>query len=234
MLRNDTDVDIKDYSYVEWENLPEWNDKLGYFHATFNRKCFQLTKDTNETLFHVEGTGHLIGRQYSIVSDEPLFRGLAYVTEGNNEVDIDGQPRKLDYLGTEDSFTFSWGFPRPFAGLRSGMTLIKRDMPAKLSIYRFHDHQPIRFNKSLTWRINWDQERELYDGWDKPSQEEKAPLGSKWAAALSQGGCWVDFATVHYWYQSVPGGYRHAPLPSVADRAKLMLRPAAEPSPKTP
>jgi hypothetical protein len=229
VLRNDTDVDIKDYSHVEWETLPEWNDKLGYFHATFNRKCFQLTKDTSETLFQVEGTGHLIGRQYSIVSDEPLFSSLAYVTEGNNEVDIDGHPRKLDYLGTEDSFGFSWGFPRTFTGLRSGMPLIKRDMPSKLSIYRFHDHQPIRFNKSLTWRINWDQEREAYEGWEKPSDDEKAPLGSKWAAALARGGCWVDFATVHYWYQSVPGGYKHAPLPSVSDRAKVILRPATPP-----
>jgi hypothetical protein len=225
LLRNETDVDIKDYSHVEWENLPEWNDKLGYFHAAFNRKCFRLAKDTNETMFQVEGTGHLIGRQYSIVSDEPLFAGLAYVTEGNNEVDIDGQARKLDYLGTEDSFNFSWGFPRPFVGLRSGMPLIKGGVPSKLSIYRFHDHQPIRFKKSLTWRINWDQERELYEGWEKPTDDEKSPLGSKWASAFAKGGCWVDFATVHYWYQSVPGGYRHAPLPSVADRAKLMLRP---------
>jgi hypothetical protein len=231
VLRNDTDVDIKNSTHVEWENLPEWDDKLGYFHAAFNRKCFQLTKDTDETVFHVEGAGHLIGRQYSIVTDEPLFRGLAYITEGNNEVDIDGQLRRLDYLGTEDSFGFSWGFPRPFSGLRCGMTLITRDMPSKLSIYRFHDHQPIRFKKSLTWRITWNQERELYDGWDRPSQEESAPFGSKWAVALAQGGCWVDLATVHYWYQAAPGGYEHQPLPQVSDRGKAILRPAALPPP---
>jgi hypothetical protein len=32
----------------------------------------------------------------------------------------------------------------------------------------------------------------------------------------------------------VPGGYEHEPLPSVADRAKLMLKPAIEPAAKTP
>ena len=112
--------------------------------------------------FAVEGTGHLLGRQYSVVTDEPLFRGFNFVMEGNNEVDIDGQPRKLDYLGTEDSFTFSWGFQRPFAGLRAGMTLVKHDLPAMLSIYRFHDHQPIRFNKSLRWHINWSQEKRFF------------------------------------------------------------------------
>jgi hypothetical protein len=70
----------------------------------------------------VAGTGHLIGRQYSVVTDEPIFRSFTCVMEGNNEVDIDSQPRKLDYLGTEDSFTFSWGFQRTFAGLRAGLT----------------------------------------------------------------------------------------------------------------
>jgi hypothetical protein len=150
-------------------------------------------------------------------------------------VDIDGQARKLDYLGTEDSFNFSWGFPRQFVGLRSGMPLIRHEPPnSRLSIFRFHDYQPIRFNKSLVWRINWDQEREAYEGWDNPSTDEKAPLGSKWAAALAKGGCWVDFATVHYWYQSVPGGYEHAPLPSVSDRAKFMLRPEPKSPPKSP
>mgnify|MGYP001036804281 CR=1 FL=1 len=29
VLRNDTDQNLMDYSFVEWENLPEWNDRLG-------------------------------------------------------------------------------------------------------------------------------------------------------------------------------------------------------------
>jgi hypothetical protein len=213
-LRNDTDKNLMDYSYVEWESLPEWNEKLGYFHATYNRQCFQLTKTSDVMMFEVEGAGHLLGRQYSIVTDEPLFRGFQFVMEGNNEVDIDGQPRKMDYLGTEDSFTFSWGFQRTFAGLRAGMTVVKNDVPAMLSIYRFHDHQPIRFNKSLRWHINWSQER-MFTG--RPD----------WAAALARGGCWVDYATVHYWYQKEPAGYPHRPLPPVAQRAKQMVRPQA-------
>jgi hypothetical protein len=234
LLRNDTDTNFSNYSYVEWENLPEWNDKLGYFHAAFDRRCVQLTKTSDETLFEVQGAGHLVGRQYSIVTDEPFFRGFAFVMEGNNEVDIDSQPRRLDYLGSEDSFTLSWGFQRPFAGLRAGMTLVNHGLPSMLSVYRFHDHQPIRFNKSLCWHINWSQERECFDGWDKPSLEEKAPFGAKWAASLAKGGCWVDYATVYYWYQTVPGGYQHKPLPPVAERAKLMLPHTSNPSTKTP
>ena len=220
LLRNDTDKDLADYSFVEWENLPEWNEKLGYFHATYNRKSFQLTPTSDETFFAIDGTGHLIGRQYSVVTEEPLFRGFSFVMEGNNEVDIDGQARKLDYLGTEDSFTFSWGYQRPIAGLRAGMTLAKQDLPAMLSIYRFHDHQPIRFRQSLRWHVNWSQERHMF--------ANKEWL-SKLKDAAAKGGCWVDYATVYYWYQSVPGAYRHEPLPPVSERAKLMVRPRPQP-----
>ena len=125
VLRNDTDRDIMDYSFVEWENLPEWNDRLGYFHATYQRKCFQLTKDTDETFFEVQGTGHILGRQFSVITDEPFFRSYNTVMEGNNEIDIDGRERQIDYLGTEDSFTFSWGFRETFAAARAGMTLVE-------------------------------------------------------------------------------------------------------------
>lgn len=215
VLRNDTDRNLMNYSYVEWERLPRWKDEYAYFHATYQRRAFQLTKDTAQTFFEVQGNGQLIGRQYSVETDEPLFRGFDTVMEGNNEVDIDGQSRKLDYLGTEDSFTFSWGFQRTFAGRRAGMTLVKPDLPCQLSIFRFHDHLPIRFTNSLRWRIDW-------------TQEHFFTARPEWAAAVARNGCWVDYATVYYWYQSVPGGYRHAPLPPVAERGRFMSRPAVK------
>jgi len=216
ILRNDTDKNVMDYSYVEWETLPQWDANLGYFHATYGRKCFQLTKESDEVLFDVQGTGHLVGRQFSVVTDEPHFRAYNVVMEGNNEVDVDGRPRALDYLGTEDSFTFSWGFQRTFAGLRAGITLVEHGSLNRLSIYRFHDHMPIRFNKSLRWHINWSQEK-FFTG------------DPKWAAAVARGGCWVDYATVYYWYQTVPGGYQHAPLAPVAARQKTLLRSSQQP-----
>jgi len=37
--------------------------------------------------------------------------------------------------------------------------------------------------------------------------------------------CWVDYATVFYWYQDRPGGYDHAPLGSPAERRAVMLHP---------
>lgn len=225
-LRNDTAQDTMSYAYVESEPLSRWEDDLGYFHATWRRKAFQLTKDTRETFFRVEGAGHVLGRQLSVATDEPLFKDFGFVMEGNNEVDIDGRERSLDYLGTEDSFTFSWGFQRTFAGLRAGMTHVSRDgARSLLSIYRFHDHLPIRFQKGLSWSIDW-------------RHESFFTARPEWTRAVEAGGCWVDFAAVFYWYQSAPGGYRHEPLPAIEERRAAIGRPresekagAGEPGP---
>jgi hypothetical protein len=221
VLRNDTDKNAMNYSFVEWESLPKWNPDLGYFHATYQRKAFQVTKDTSELMFAIDGTGHLLGRQYSVVTDEPLFIHFDYVMEGNNEVDIDGVERTLDYLGTEDSFTFSWGFKEPFAGLHAGMTLVQTGPTNFLSIYRFHDHMPIRFSRQLRWRINWQQEKLFI-------------VQPKWHQAVAEGGCWVDYATVYYWYQDRPAGFMHAPLAPAQERGKPLLRSSAHAQPGMP
>lgn len=220
ILRNDTDVNATNYSYVEWEPLSRWNEEFGYFHAAYSRKCFQLTKDTRETFFEVKGTGHLLGRQFSITTDEPLFKNFDTLMEGNNEVDIDGRERAIDYLGTEDSFTFSWGFQDTFAGQHAGMPFISKGIPHCLSIYRFHDYMPIRFDKSLSWSINWKYEK----GFTK---------NPDWAKAVVDNGCWIDYATVYYWYQDTAGGYNHQPLSSPDQRQKLLLKSSIKPLNKT-
>lgn len=211
LMRNDTDKDAMNYSYVEWEQLDQWDERLGYFHATWRRSLFQLSKDTEIEFFRVQGTGHVLGRQFSVATDEQYFANFNLVMEGNNEIDIDGRERALDYLGTEDSFTFSWGFQAPFAGLRAGMPHITTGSPSRLSIYRFHDHQPIRFDRELSWSINWREERGFV-------------AHPAWTERVSEGGCWVQYDTVFYWYQNDPAGYAHEPLPAVAERQLTLTR----------
>jgi hypothetical protein len=163
------------------------------------------------------GPGHLLGRQFSVTTDEPLFRGFSYVMEGNNEVEVDGRERALDYLGTEDSFTFSWGFRKTYAGRYAGMPLVEPGeggRPASLSIFRFHDHMPIRFRRSLSWRINWGQERHMHG-----SKDFQEGIGR---ASSDPERCWVDYASVFYWYQGEPGGFSHAPLDPPAERRAPM------------
>ena len=226
ILRNETTQSTDNYSYVEWETIPKWNKHFAYFHATYRRDGFQLTPDTNYEMIHIEGRGHLVGRQLSVSTDEPLWgRAFNYVMEGNNEVDIDDQERVFDYLGTEDSFTFSWGFQHPFTGPHAGMPLIYTRDTSLLSIYRFHDHMPIRFRHSLTWRINWSEERHFTNRNPRPQDREWAEFRAiEWAKALAREGCWVDYASVFYWYQDTPGGFEHLPLPPLAERQKTLLK----------
>jgi hypothetical protein len=207
VVRNDSaDLTWSSYYVVEWQKLPEWDPGTGYFHATWKRQGFYLTDETRLSFLDLNGSGHVIGRQFSVVTDEPKYTNFGFVMEGNNEVDVDGRKRALEWLGSEDSFTFSWGFHRQFLGLRAGMPYVDteehreaRSMGApasksRLSIYRFHDHMPVRFDKSLTWWICWQNE------------------------TFGKQRGWVDYATVFYWYQDSPAGYTHEPLPPTAMR----------------
>jgi hypothetical protein len=54
-LRNDTGRDATNYSYVEWEKIPRWDETYGYFHATYRRTAFRLLEDTSELFFEATG-----------------------------------------------------------------------------------------------------------------------------------------------------------------------------------
>jgi hypothetical protein len=214
MLRNDTSYDLMNYSYVEFEHLPSWEDDLGYFHASWGREAFPLHGGTDRPFFHVDGRGHLMGRAWSICTDEPFFKDFHFVMEGNNEIRIDGEvdPR-ADYLGTEDSFGFSWGFRQPFTGVYSGMNLVRNETPSMLSIYRFRGQNMIRFSESLDLRIDWSHEFSKNEDF----QREMARLHEG-----DRG--WVDYSTTFYWYQKEPG-YKHDQLIPLAERVKDILHP---------
>jgi hypothetical protein len=214
VLKNDTPHDLMNYSFVEFERLPRWENNLGYFHATWNRAAFQLHSQSDQPFFHVDGCGHLLGRAWSISTDESFFDTFHFVMEGNNEVRIDGDTRPTaDYLGTEDSFSFSWGFRDLYSGPYGGMNVIRTAKPSLLSIYRFRRTNPIRFNTSLDWRINWSYE------W---THNEK--FQSEIVALRDSDRGWIDYATTFYWYQDRIG-YDHAPLLPLPDRTKTLLHP---------
>ena len=136
-LRNDTSLDTFSYSHIEYQELEKWDNSLGYFHATYERISFKLVNDKIFNVFKLDDcSGHLIGRQLSMSTDEPFFGGFTFMMEGNNEVRIDTEepihdgPYKkdnraaYDYLGSEDSFGFSWGWNH-YAGLRMGTPYYK-------------------------------------------------------------------------------------------------------------
>jgi hypothetical protein len=217
LLRNETSVNFANYSFVEFEQMTDWDDTLGYFHATWSRFAFQLNSRTDHHFVHIDGIGHLLGRSWSICTDEPLFRGYNFVMEGNNEIRIDGEEKpRIDYLGTEDSFGFSWGFQEEFSGLYNGMNFIKVDDASKinmLSIYRFLGQNVIRFQKSFDLRIDWSNEFLQSEVFQKQLAE-----------ANQAGGGWVDYATTYYWYQKSIG-FGHSPFLPLDERCKTILHP---------
>jgi len=214
VLRNETAYNLSNYSFVEFERMPSWEDGLGYFHATWKHGAFQLHSKTDQHFLHIDGCGHLIGRTWSVCTDEPFFKDFHFVMEGNNEIRLDGEEEpRADYLGTEDSFGFSWGYRQPFIGVYNGINFVQHETPSLLNIYRFRGTNVVRFAKSFDLRIDWSNEWTAHERF----QQEIAGLHSK-------GRGWIDYATTYYWYQQRVG-YKHEDLISLAERAKPILHP---------
>lgn len=217
-LRNETPYNCCSYSFVEYKKLPEWDEKLLYFHCTWRQEKFQLTPDTIKPIIHIPGSGHYIGNHYSITTNEPVFKDFFFVMEGNCEYRIDGEKEpSLDYLGTECLFGFGWGFRETFCGLHSGINYLQNaELPFQLSIYRFRDQDSIIFDKSLDLQINW--KHEFTNG--KRNYQSK-PRKKVWQAVDNDGG-WVEYATTHYWYQCSIG-FEHGHTPPYEQRISSLL-----------
>jgi hypothetical protein len=218
VLVNETEYDLADYTFVEYEQIPEWSGDFGYFHATWKRFPLQLTPETDVSFFHVDGCGHLLGRSWSLSTDESFFHEFYFIMEGNNEYYIDGEKKqRLDYLGSEDSFSFSWGFADVYTGPFAGMNFIRNDQISNtnlLSIFRFLANNVVRFNKSLDIRVNWSKEEHF---------KQKERFMKSIAEVNGNNGGWIDCAATHYWYQKEVG-YNHEPMLPLADRCKTFLK----------
>jgi len=224
LLINETDTYCMTYSFVEYRNMPEWDHKLGYLHARWQRSAFQLKPDTVWNVIDIKGSGHLAGCNWSVITNEPLFKGFTFVMEGNVGYSIDGEPfSKVDYLGSEDSFCFSWGFRKPFCGLFSGISYVEQawaENPfAKLAIYRFRNRNSIAFDRSLSIRIDWRSEFK--------NLPVKEPItGTNFRELLEKkikaDGGWIDYSTCYYWYDRNPGGSQPA-IPTLDKRIAEFL-----------
>jgi hypothetical protein len=101
------------------------------------------------------------------------------------------------------------------------MTLVKLDMPAMLSIYRFHDHQPIRFNQSLRWHIKLAEEKHM------GPKARGAEVGRSVGARALLGGLRHGLLLVS---ERPPAASNTSRCPPVAERAKPLLRSSTQPA----
>lgn len=131
------------YYYLDWESLSEIPDDTLYFHAQYRQSMPAAPGDY--TLLQTEGRGHYVGTVYSAHQVK-----LGWFGEGDDRFYIDGEEHpSLRGTGTEDYFCDAWGF-RQFATPLFGVSLWEGVFPGdRVTAYRWHLLDPIRFEKSL-------------------------------------------------------------------------------------
>jgi hypothetical protein len=194
-------------------------------------------------MFSLPGPGHLLGEYWNINTDEPVFEGMTFVMEGNREYRIDGETEpSINYLGSEDSFNFSWGWHALFNGYKAGINYLsfkfgegfkisfegQERKLSRVSTYRFRDRDVIHFNHRLEQTVDWTKEFR--------SLAVTRPILDRVRQRNQESGGWVDYAVTQYWYSSDPAGLGLA-MPPIDQRQKIVLRenpPATKKPPKTP
>ena len=191
-VENDSPADLGGFYYTinyTLESVPE--DAL-YFHAQWRRTNPTPYAEEYVMADGIEGQGQYVGTFMSWQQNSAGWWG-----EGEIKMwlDDDGEHPTICGTGTEDYFGGAWCFGRDFTAPYLGFLTARgksEDVGTRMTLYRFHVHDPIYFKKNL--RV---QMQAL--GW----------RGEGRYLALQD-----DIASVVYWYQTLP----HAPLPPVPER----------------
>lgn len=160
------------YFNIDYETWPQPREELARFHAQWRREnpCAgipdtdltshtylhagrNLSDEDNYVLLDAEGRGHYVGCNLNIHNlRADRGDGENWYGEGDEMIRIDGEawPVSIHGTGTEDYFNTAWGpdapFSSPFFGLsRTGGA----NWSGKVSWYRFHLLDPVRFEKSI-------------------------------------------------------------------------------------
>lgn len=182
------------YNYVMYRKLKTIPKDSLYFHAAWRQRKLLLGKEAYP-VFEAEGRGQFVGWNVTVRSARAPEAGAP--VDENAQFFIDGAPEPaVEWMGLEDGFGFSWGFPdsasMPFTGTQPYLN--------GLTAYRFCLGDRITFNKSIAMKVAFGKnDNALF------RQEYSKPLNT------------LEFSSVAYWYQSEP--HRpFAPLPVASAR----------------
>ena len=191
------------YYNIDYELWEQPRPELGRFHACWNRqnptegiveppemddRTFQhagtnLSDTGNYLLLEAEGSGQYVGCSLNIHNLRRSKAGSNWYGEGDEMIFIDEDnealrwPPTLHGTGTEDYFNTAWApneaFASPFFGLpKPG----GKEFSGKISWYRWHIPDPVRFSKSIRVSIEHGHANRRSD----------------------------DYSSVAYWYQLEP------------------------------
>jgi hypothetical protein len=176
------------YFYIDYELGAADNSRLGRFHAQWRRSSAtagisgeglsneeylfdgqNLDGRENYTILEAEGKGHYVGCNVNI--DNLRRVGLAtfnWYGEGDDMIFVDGEPfpPSLHGTGTEDYFNTAWCPTQQYSAPYHGVTMPgDRNWSGKISLYRFHVEDPIRFQKSIRVTIEHGHANRRSDDW---------------------------------------------------------------------
>jgi hypothetical protein len=183
------------YYYVDWEKVDALPDDVLYFHARYRQQT--PAKPGDHEILNTQGRGHYIGTVYSAHQVQTGWFG-----EGDDRFYIDGEEiPSIQGTGTEDYFGDAWGF-REFSGPFQGVSLFEGSLNGdRVTAYRWHIPDPIRFQKSLMFTIE-------HRGSEYNEQGEKL-------SSSSERSDWIS--SVAFWYQT-PIAYSETALPPAEER----------------
>jgi len=188
------------YYQIDYTRLPILPPGTAYFCAQYRRE-FPEADSEDYLVLDAVGRGHYVGTVMSVRSRSPYWFG-----EGDARIYVDGDERPtIQGTGTEDYFLSAWGLDQhsfPYAGAPY-LSADPSDLGARVTMYRWHIADPIRFTRSL--RVTFE-----HTGW--MSADETATGRVDGHVTRED-----DIATVAFWYQEGQP-QRFTTLPSLAER----------------
>ena len=210
-IENEADADALVYYYIDYEETGADDELLGRFHAQWRRQnpCdgveeadltndefinggVNTTGDGNYVIVEAEGHGHYVGCNLAIHNLRDSGVEFNWYGEGDDMIFVDGEPfpPSLHGTGTEDYFNTAWSPTEEYSSPYHGIVMAgAQNWAGKISLYRFHVEDPVRFQSSIKVTIEHGHANRRSD----------------------------DYSSTAYWYQSEPHA-RFPPLPAVADR----------------
>ncbi|HUT93779.1 MAG TPA: glycoside hydrolase family 172 protein [Thermoguttaceae bacterium] len=172
------------YYNIDWIKRDSLPENTPYFYAQY-RQEYPVEQGKDYVILDTQGKGHYVGTVLSVRTRSPSWFG-----EGDEKIYLDGEKKPSIWgTGTEDYFLSAWGlkttgtpyFGTPYfdqRGIVGGHT----------SAYRWHVHDPIVFNTSITVTIeHW--------GWISVDENPEGKSHS-WNERQD------DFSSVAFWYQT--------------------------------
>jgi hypothetical protein len=200
------------YYNIDYRRSKELPRNLAYFHAQYRQAApnkgtttdwvnngdpkvndrKNLLGEGNYVFLEATGRGHFVGVTQSVLQNQDFWWG-----EGDEMIFVDGAKEpQITGTGSEDYYTGSWDFQKPFSFPYAGAPLVGVERAGSRSMaYRFHVEDPIPFEKAIKVTMEHGHANHRSDNW----------------------------YTVAYWYQTEPHAAFPA-LPPVDERIpKLQL-----------